>query len=180
MKKDEKEPIQVVNPELSAEEEVVIVDRDNRVMGSAPRAVMRREGLIHRATYILVFDTTGRLFVQDRTMSKDIFPGYHDLCTGGVVLAGEDYDASAVRELEEEIGVRGVPLNFHFDFYGEYAGQKVWGRVFSCTTDGPFVLQPEEVAGGAFYGLDEVRRLAADEPCTPDSVYVLERYLQER
>jgi len=162
---------------MSADELVVIVDRNNRVTGGAPRAVMRREGLIHRATYILVFDSRGRLFVQNRTMTKDIFPGYHDLCTGGVVLAGEDYETSAARELEEEIGVTGVPLTAHFDFYGEYAGQKVWGRVYSCTTDGPFVLQPEEVAGGAFYRLDEVRGLMAAEPCTPDSVYVLERYL---
>ncbi len=180
VEKDENGQIRVVNPEWSAKETVVIVDRSNRVTGSAPRAVMRREGLIHRAAYILVFDSVGRLFVQERTMCKDIFPGYHDLCTGGVVLAGEDYETSAVRELEEEIGVRGVPLTFHFDFYGEYAGQKVWGRVFSCTADGPFVLQPEEVAGGAFYGPDEVRRLAADEPCTPDSVYVLGRYLRDR
>jgi 8-oxo-dGTP pyrophosphatase MutT (NUDIX family) len=180
MEKDERRPIDTVNPELSADELVAIVDRSNRVTGSAPRAVMRREGLIHRATYILVFDSKGRLFVQDRTMTKDIFPGYRDFCTGGVVLAGEDYEASAVRELEEELGVKGVPLESHFDFYGEYAGQRVWGRVFSCVTDGPFALQPEEVAGGAFYTLEEVKGLMAFEPCTPDGVYVLERYLQGR
>jgi isopentenyldiphosphate isomerase len=179
MKEQDRRSRPVVNPELSADELVVIVDGDNRVTGSAPRAVMRRDGLIHRAAYILVFDSAGRIFVQDRTMTKDIFPGYHDLCTGGVVLAGEDYENSAVRELEEEIGVNGVPLTPRFDFYGEYAGQKVWGRVFSCITDGPFVLQPEEVAGGAFYDLDAVKRLISTEPCTPDSVYVLERYLDE-
>ena len=167
----------MVNPDLSPKELVMIVDEHNVAIGSAARALMRKEGLIHRATYILVFNSGGQLFVQDRTMTKDIFPGYHDLCAGGVVLAGEEYGESARRELEEELGITGVPLKFLFDFYGEYAGQKVWGRVFSCISDGPFILQSEELTGGAFHEIDEVKELISKEPCTPDSVYVLERYL---
>jgi 8-oxo-dGTP pyrophosphatase MutT (NUDIX family) len=167
----------VVNPNLSPQELVVIVDEHNDIIGNVPRAVMRKEGLIHRATYILVFSSDGRLFVQDRTVTKDIFPGYHDLAAGGVVVAGEDYEESARRELEEELGISGVLLDFLFDFFGEYAGQKVWGRAFSCVTDGPFILQPEELTGGAFHEIGEVNKLISKEPCTPDSVYVLERYL---
>jgi 8-oxo-dGTP pyrophosphatase MutT (NUDIX family) len=167
----------IVNPDLSPQEMVVIVDEHNAVISNVPRSVMRKEGLIHRATYILVFSSDERLFVQDRTMTKDIFPGYHDLCAGGVVHAGEEYEESAKRELDEELGIKGVPLRFLFDFYGEYAGQKVWGRVFSCISDGPFILQPEELTGGAFHKIEEVKELISKEPCTPDSVYVLERYL---
>ncbi|MGO9146650.1 MAG: NUDIX hydrolase YfcD [Desulfomonilia bacterium] len=167
----------MVNPDLSPQELVMIVDEHNVAIGSAPRALMRKEGLIHRATYTLVFNSYGQLFVQDSTMTKDIFPGYHDLCAGGVVLANEEYEESARRELEEELGIKGVPLKFLFDFYGEYAGQKVWGRVFSCVSDGPFILQSEELTGGAFHEIDEVKELISKEPCTPDSVYVLERYL---
>ncbi len=170
-------PKGIVDPGLSPDETVAVVDEHNTVIGSAPRRVMREKGLIHRATYILVFDSRGRLFVQDRTMTKDIFPGFHDLCTGGVVLAGEGYEESARRELEEEIGVTGAELAFLFDFYGEYAGQRVWGRVFSCVSDGPFTLQPEEVTGGAFLEIDEVKRLMESGPCTPDSVCVFLRYL---
>jgi 8-oxo-dGTP pyrophosphatase MutT (NUDIX family) len=168
----------IVNPDLSPQELVAIVDEHNAIIGNAPRAVMRREGLIHRATYILVFSSDGRLFVQDRTTTKDIFPGYHDLAAGGVVVAGEDYEVSARRELEEELGITGVPLVFLFDFYGEYASQKVWGRAFSCISDGPFILQSEELTGGAFFEIHEVKELISKEPCTPDSVYVLERYLE--
>jgi len=133
----------MVNPDASPEEEVAIVDEENNVTGSASRAVMRREGLIHRAVYILVFDSGGRLFVQERSLTKDIFPGFRDLCAGGVVLAGESYEESAARELEEELGVRNASLETLFDFSGEYLGQKVWGRAYSCTAEGPFVLQPE-------------------------------------
>ncbi len=165
-----------VNPDLSPHELVAIVDEHNSVVGSATRADMRRKGLIHRATYIMVFNSGGLLFVQNRTMTKDIFPGYRDLCAGGVVLAGESYEESARRELEEELGIRGVQFTLHFDFYGEYAGQKVWGRVFSCISDGPFILQPEEVSGGSFYDLERVKTLVSTGACTPDSVYVFQRH----
>jgi len=168
----------LVRPGMSRDEMVAVVDRDNNVVASATRADMRRLGLIHRATYILVFSSRGELFVQERTMTKDIFPGFYDLCTGGVVMAGEDYELSALRELEEEIGVTGARLDVLFDFYGEYAGQKVWGRAFSCVSDGPFTLQAEEVSSGAFLGRDEIERLIREKPCTPDSVYVYRRFME--
>ena len=60
---------------MSHDEIVTIVDAENRVVGAAPRWQMRAEMLPHRATYILVFDHGGRLFLQKRTATKDIYPG---------------------------------------------------------------------------------------------------------
>lgn len=161
----------------SALEEVVVVDRDNRIIGSTTRATMRAQNLIHRATYILVFNQQGELFVQLRTMSKDIYPGHYDVATGGVVLAGESYEESAQRELAEELGVQGV-LTSHFDFYHEETNNRVWGRIFSCVHNGPFVLQAEEVAGGAFTPLADLPALTRERPFTPDGLLVLERFLR--
>lgn len=164
----------------SAQELVAIVDRDNRVIGSAPRHEMRAQNLIHRATYILVFNQRGELFVQLRTMSKDLYPGYYDVATGGVVLAGESYEESAARELAEELGVTGVALAAHFDFYHAMADNRVWGRLFSCVHNGPFILHAEEVAAGAFYPLAAIEKMTHAHPFTPDSLLVLERFLRER
>ena len=83
-----------------AEELVEIVDRDNRPIGALTRRLMREQGLIHRAAYILVFNTAGELFLQKRTLTKDIYPGYWDMAAGGVVLAGESYEAAARREAQ--------------------------------------------------------------------------------
>ena len=45
---------------------------------------------------------------------RDVFPGYYDIAAGGVVLAGETYEAGARRELAEEVGIRDVPLAHQF------------------------------------------------------------------
>ena len=164
----------------SPDELVVVVDRDNRVIGAAARREMRANNLIHRATYILVINRQGDFFVQQRTMSKDIYPGYYDVATGGVVLADESYELSAGRELAEELGVGGAGLTSHFDFYYEAPGNRVWGRVFSCVYDGPVVLQAEEVASGAFYPQAALEALTREQSFTPDGLLVLERFLRER
>ena len=81
----------------SADEIVSIVDREDNVIDEVPRHVMRSQSLRHRVTYIFVFDSSGRLYVQKRTSTKDLYPGYFDLAAGGVVCAGESYEASAAR-----------------------------------------------------------------------------------
>jgi 8-oxo-dGTP pyrophosphatase MutT (NUDIX family) len=163
----------------AADEIVAIVDEHNHVVGATPRREMRAKRLPHRSTYILVFNTPGHLYVQKRTMTKDVFPGYYDPAAGGVVLAGESYEVCARRELAEEMGIQDVPLLWHFAFYFADAHSRVWGGVFSCVYDGEIVLQEEEVESGAFLPIDDILRRAQTEPFTPDSMYVLSRYLDQ-
>ena len=164
----------------AAEEIVAIVDENNTVVGAAPRKEMRAKALPHRATYVLVFNSRGQLYVQKRTLTKDVFPGYYDPAAGGVVLAGEEYEQGAVREVEEEMGVRGVPLMPLFRFYHQDTHNRVWGAAFSCVYDGAIVLQEEEVESGAFMSAPDILRMAQTEPFTPDGLYVLKRYLDSR
>ena len=125
-----------------ADEIVVIVDENNNVVGAAPRPEMRAQRLPHRSTYILVFNSQGDLYVQKRTTTKDVFPGYYDIAAGGVVLAGESYEEGARRELAEELGIHDVPLTSLFTFYYADERTRVWGVVFACVYDGVMVLQP--------------------------------------
>lgn len=162
----------------SSAEFVQIVDENNEEIAAVTRRLMREQNLIHRASYVLVFNSRVELFVQQRTLSKDIYPGYHDVAAGGVVMAGESYEESAARELAEELGVKDVPLLPCFDHYFEDEGNRVWGRVFRCRHEGPFTLQPEEVAGGRFMTLAQVMALSEREPFTPDGIEILQR-LQE-
>ncbi|MGD8372566.1 MAG: NUDIX hydrolase YfcD [Syntrophobacterales bacterium] len=162
----------------SSDELVTIVDQENNEIGAVHRWEMRARKLPHRATYILVFNSEGELYVQKRTQTKDVFPGYYDVAAGGVVLAGESYEQGAVRELEEELGIGAAVLTELFDFFYEDEHIRLWGRAFSCIYDGEMVLQEEEVESGAFMKVDEVFQLAETEPFTPDCLKVLRRYVE--
>ena len=156
------------------------MDEENRVIGSAGRSVMRRFNLIHRATYILLFNAKGELFVQKRTAGKDVYPGCYEVAVGGVVQAGEEYDVSAQRELAEEVGMADAVLTPLFDFYWQDERNKVWGMAYACAADGPLTLQPEEVESGQFMDIDDILRHCRTQPFTPDGLYLLDRYLTDQ
>lgn len=161
---------------MSATELVDIVDADDRVTGRTTRAEIRAHKLRHRATYILVFNGRGQLFVHRRSATKDIYPSYYDVAVGGVVGAGESYDCGAQRELSEELGVAAVPRPI-LKFQYEDAANAVNARVYSCSHDGPFRLQAEEIVSGEWLDLDVVLERARQQPFCPDGIEALVRYL---
>jgi 8-oxo-dGTP pyrophosphatase MutT (NUDIX family) len=169
-----KNPVETMDDEI-----VTIVDNDNNVVGAEKRSLMRRDGLPHRATYVLVFNSRGQVFVHKRTDTKDVFPGYYDVVAGGVVLSEESYAECARRELQEELGIKGVPLRELFDFAFSDDHSQVFGRAYACTWDGPLELQLEEIAGGEFHPVPEVLESGDRERYTPDGFYVLQRYVRE-
>jgi hypothetical protein len=162
----------------AADEIVVIVDAHNQVVGAAPRREMRALQLPHRSTYVLVFNSQGELYVQKRTLTKDVFPGYFDVAAGGVVLAGETYEQGAERELEEEMGIRSIPLNRLFEF------------ILKTNTHGSgAVPSPAYMTVGGPRRRRSKRGVRAGErhsapgrngALTPDGMYVLQRYLNGR
>lgn len=160
----------------NTEEQVIIVDEHNNEKAVAPRSEMRLNNLIHRASYIIVCNSAGEIFVQKRTRTKDIYPGYYDIAAGGVVQENETYLESAKRELQEELGVSAF-LKILFDHFYCDAHNKVWGRIFSCIHEGPFQLQKEEVESGHFMPVHEVLQ-AREMYFTPDGIEILEKIMR--
>ena len=163
------------------EEQVAVVDEEGRVVGAAPRSVMRRDNLRHLVVAVLVRDPAGRVYVHRRTDTKDVFPAMHDCFAAGCVQAGEEPDAAAAREVAEELGVVGVPLTRLFTVPYADASTRHLAHVYAVTWDGPVTHQPSEVAWGGWLRLDELRTLLADPswPVVPDGRAQLERWLGE-
>lgn len=159
------------------DESVLLVDEHNHVTGATSRQKMREQQLCHRATYVFVFDQQGRIVVQERTMSKDIYPGYFDPATGGVVAEGEEYDDAAYRELSEELGIEGVSLQSYSHFYFHNDDCRVWGKVYSCQYDGELTLQADEVASVVMEKPDHILANRFHRTYTPDSIAALQRLM---
>jgi isopentenyldiphosphate isomerase len=162
-----------------ADERVDVVDDEGRTVGTVSRAEMRARRLPHRSVYVLVFDRRGRLFVHLRTPTKDVYPSHWDVAVGGVLAAGEDFDAGARREVREELGVDVDPEAL-FPFRWADAATAVHGAVYRVRHDGPFRLQHEEIVRGEFVDPSEVDARAARAPFCPDGLAVLAEYRRRR
>src|SRR5688500_2847599 len=88
-----------------ADEWFDVVNERDEVIGRGLRREVHARGLWHRAVHVLVFDAAGRVFLQKRSMLKDLSAGLWDSSCSGHLDSGEDYDVAAVRELAEEIGI---------------------------------------------------------------------------
>src|SRR5205823_6762938 len=58
---------------------VDVLDAAGRPVATVTRREMRVRRLPHRATYVLVFNRRGELFVHLRSPHKDVFPGHWDV-----------------------------------------------------------------------------------------------------
>jgi isopentenyl-diphosphate delta-isomerase type 1 len=142
-----------------------IVNERDEVIGCAPRSEVHARGLLHRAVHVLVFNSRGEVFLQKRSMKKDRQPGVWDSSCSGHVDSGEDYDQTAVRELEEEIGlVLSVPPKrlFKIDACAETDAEFVW--VYRCQSGGPFQLDPDEIDAGDWFAPERVSRWIGEKP----------------
>ncbi|MDB6058735.1 MAG: hydrolase [Verrucomicrobiales bacterium] len=148
-----------------SEEIFDIVDECDQVIGQCPRSEVHRVGHKHRAIHVLVFNSRGEVFLQKRSMSKDTHPGVWDSSSSGHLDTGEDYDACAIRELREEIGlaIEQPPQRlFKIDACSETGQEFVW--VYKCHSEGPFSLHPEEIERGDWFGRDRVTKWIAQTP----------------
>jgi isopentenyldiphosphate isomerase len=143
----------------SAQEIFDVVNERDEVIGRAPRPDVHRLGLRHRAAHVLVFNAGGGIFLQKRSQHKDRHPGVWDSSASGHVESGEDYDACAVRELREELGlaVAQAPSRlFKLDACEATGLEFVW--VYQCQAEGPFTLPPAEIERGGWFSPAEVSR----------------------
>jgi len=148
-----------------SEEIFDVVNERDEVIGRKPRSEVHRLGLLHRAVHVLVFNSRGEIFLQKRSMNKDREPGKWDSSTSGHVDSGEDYDACAVRELREEIGliVQKTPVRlFKIDACAETDQEFVW--IYRCQAEGPFQLDPEEIERGEWVTPEAVTRWIVEKP----------------
>lgn len=138
---------------------------DGSVIEVVTRAEIRAKTLRHRCTYVFVLRPTGRLVVHQRADWKSIYPGWWDVCFGGICGVDEPWLLAAERELAEEAGVRGEQLHELGDVSYEAADGKVVGKAFAVITDTPVVAVDGEVVA-----LDEIDLSSIDDWSTERSV----------
>ena len=90
-----------------------IVDEHGEPTGkTVERETAHREGIRHRTAHVWLRrerDKKTQILLQKRSETKDSNPGCYDVSSAGHIPAGVDYIPSALRELEEELGLKASP-----------------------------------------------------------------------
>lgn len=150
---------------MSSEELFDVVDEADVAYATAPRDVVHRDGLRHRAAHVLVYDEVGRLYLQRRSFAKECCPGCWDTSAAGHLGAGEDYPDAARRELCEELGLGDEHLLqplFKLPASEDTGQEFVW--VFRTTARAEIRPDPVEIIEGRWCDEAVLARWLATEP----------------
>jgi isopentenyl-diphosphate delta-isomerase len=96
-----------------AEEQLILVDENNRATGTAGKTAVHKSGLLHRAFSIFIVDQQGRILLQQRSLEKYHSGGLWANSCCGHPRPGERTISAAHRRLNEELGVK-TALSFGF------------------------------------------------------------------
>ena len=153
--KTEMIPLLEIKMSSSMGEEVVLVTEDDRVIGRMEKMQAHREGALHRAISVCLFDSKGRWLLQRRSLNKYHSPGkWSNACCGHPKL-NEEPAFSASRRLFEEIGVI-CPLSLYttFVYRADVGGGMVeheCDHLFTGVFEGPILPNPDEVCEVAWW-----------------------------
>lgn len=87
-------------------EKINVLNEKGDIIGEEYRDVIHKKGLLHAEVHVWCVTPKGELIFQHRAKDKDTYPDLLDATAGGHVDLGESYEEAAVKELEEETGLK--------------------------------------------------------------------------
>ncbi len=151
------------------EEWFPLVDAEGKVTGKAPRSVCHSgTKLLHPVVHVHVFNDKGQLFLQKRSMNKDIQAGKWDTAVGGHISFGESLEIGLAREVEEEIGLLGLEYQFITKYIWESEIEKELTYVFFAKQNGEIKINLDEIDEGKFWSWEELKNWMGKEIFTPN------------
>jgi isopentenyl-diphosphate delta-isomerase len=149
-------------------EHVILVDENNNELGVEEKIKAHKEGRLHRAFSIFVFNSKGELLIQQRAKTK-----YHsEMLWSNTVCShprpGETYDQAVHRRLMEEMGFDcGLKKLFCFIYNtGFHNGliENEYDCVFIGKFDGEPKPNPEEIMDCKWVALEELKEDISKNP----------------
>ena len=146
-----------------------IIDSNGIVVGKATRRECHLDtSLAHRVVHVLVFNSRGELFLQKRSMNKYIQPGKWDTSVGGHLNLGETFEDAVYREMQEELGIAGVPVRHLYDYWMRNEVETEFVRTYICVYDGRITVATDEIDAGRFWRLAEIESNLGSGTFTPN------------
>jgi len=150
------------------EQQVILVDKEDRQIGIMEKMEAHRTGKLHRAFSIFIFDEEGKMLLHKRAFNKYHSGGLWTNACCSHPMPGETTDAAALRRLKEEMGFEtDLSPMFHFTYEAKFDNgltEHEYDHVFYGKYSGDIKPNKDEVIDYAFMPMSEIREEITSNP----------------
>ena len=151
------------------EEWFPLVNEEGETIGKATRRECHNGSkLLHPVVHLHILNETGELYLQKRSVNKDIQPGKWDTAVGGHVDYGETIEEALRREVHEELGVTNFTPQFITRYVFESAIERELVNTFRTIYNGEIHPDAEELECGRFWSIEEIKKSLGKNIFTPN------------
>jgi isopentenyl-diphosphate delta-isomerase len=147
---------------VSLEDQVILVDENDRRIGVAAKMEAHRTGALHRAFSVFVFNSAGDLLLQQRADGKYHSGGLWTNTCCSHPRPDESTAQAARRRLKEEMGIAcELDEIFSFIYHADLddgLSEHEYDHVFVGTCDGDPTPDPREVRDWRWLDADALRQ----------------------
>ncbi|MET0636035.1 MAG: isopentenyl-diphosphate Delta-isomerase [Chitinophagaceae bacterium] len=149
-------------------QELILVNELDEQIGTGEKMKIHREGLLHRAFSVFVFNENGQMLLQRRSLSKYHSGGLWTNTCCSHPAPGQDLEDAAGKRLFEEMGFN-TPLTRVFDFIyraglGNGMTEHEFDHVFVGGYNGPVNYNTDEVMDYCYQTMDELKESIRFKP----------------
>lgn len=146
-----------------------IVNESGEVIGKETREFCHNGSkILHPVVHLHILNRKGELYLQKRSISKDIQPGKWDTAVGGHIDFGENAEQALRREAREELGISGFDAQLVLQYIFESTIEKELVYSFVTRYDGPILPDPSELDDGRFWSIDTILKQLGKNIFTPN------------
>jgi len=153
---------------MKEEDKVILVNEHDDMVGIMDKMETHRQGLLHRAFSIFIFNTKGEMLLQQRALNKYHSGGLWTNACCSHPMPGEKTEDAAIRRLNEELGFE-TPLEKIFDFvykaeFDNGLTEHEFDHVFAGGFEGEINADPDEVSDYCYKEVSEIRNMLQTHP----------------
>ncbi|MDL2277604.1 NUDIX domain-containing protein [Parabacteroides sp. OttesenSCG-928-G07] len=162
-----------------------LINETGETIGKATRQECHNGSkLLHPVIHLHILNKDNQLYLQKRSLSKDIQPGKWDTAVGGHIDYGETVEQALFREASEELGINGFTPQFIMQYLFESAIEKELVYSFITIYEGTITPDGKELSDGKFWEIEDLQDNIGKQIFTPNFEYeftqILSPYLADK
>lgn len=141
-------------------EHVILVDENDQQIGLMEKMAAHQQALLHRAFSVFIFNSEGKMLLQQRAISKYHSGGLWTNACCSHPRDGETVVAAATRRLQEEMGFNtALQPAFQFTYKASFDNgltEYEYDHVLTGIYDGEINVNPDEVENYGYGFVEDI------------------------